>query len=51
MFSFLGFTRSVPNAQTHLPPEAGARDERTLAAVACTPWCGDDSASRLGVDS
>jgi len=29
-----------PNASAHLLPEADARDERTLAAVACMPWFG-----------
>src|SRR5262245_59250781 len=29
-----------PNAQTHLPPEAGARHERTLEAVRCSAWFG-----------
>jgi hypothetical protein len=29
-----------PNAHAHLLPKAGARHERTLEAVSCTPWFG-----------
>ena len=29
-----------PNARRQAPPEAGARDEWRLEAVACTPWLG-----------
>jgi hypothetical protein len=28
----------TPNAKTHLPPEAGATQERTLEAVRCSAW-------------
>jgi hypothetical protein len=31
----------TPNARRQAPPTAGARDERTLLVVACTPGLGD----------
>ena len=38
--------RKEPNARRQTRLEAGARHERTLAAVACTPWLGPYAAAQ-----
>ena len=37
---------TAPNTRRHARLEAGARHERTLAAVACTPWLGPYAAAQ-----